>query len=480
MMSDRRTFSGLLTTFLALVLLASPAVAQDAQDAEDDGPREVQVAFDSLRVRTIDGRTVAEWLRPVLQQEDFQLRSANGYDEGNGFIRFWGDVVIIEKEDTIRADQVRYQREDRIGEARGNVRMTDGEVTLLAPFGRYFSEQEMTEFDEGVTYEDSAAVLTAAWARYLSEDNRAEFAGNVVLTQEGMELQADSVLHLRESEESWAWGAIAADRVSEDDSTRTLILADSLYRAAQVDSIRVSGHARLLQMEVAASDTLILEAGIITVRPGESLSAQDSVVVASAGYAVRADSLASIEGPQGRTDSKLRGSPVAWVEDTQVVADVMDLSDSGRADTIRASGNVFVATPDSVSGRVNQLAGRRLMVALDADSLRLLDIREQARAVLFMESEEDGSTVGFNGSGDGLQFRFADGGLDRVSFYTGVEGTYYAGALLDQLSNLPGFIFTPDDRPRRQRLIASFWMTWFERTIRPEQQQADTLCGESC
>lgn len=478
MMSERRTvFLWVVPFLVASVCWTTPA---SAQDATEEGPKEVQVAFDSLRVRTLDGLTVAEWLRPVLRQEDFELRANNGYDEGNGFIRFWGDVVIIEKEDTIRAEQVRYQREDRIGEARGNVRMTDGEVTLLAPFGRYFSEQEVTVFEEGVTYEDSAAVLTSDWARYLSEDNRAEFAGNVSLAQEGMDLQADSVLHLRDSEESWAWGSIAADRTSLDDSTRTLILADSLYRAAQVDSIRVTGNARLLQMDSAASDTLILEAGIITVRPGESLSAQDSVIVASAGYAVRADSLVSNEGPSQRTESQLRGNPIAWVEDTQLVADQMDLSDSGRADTIRAMGNVFVATPDSASGRVNQLSGRRLLVVLDADSLRLLNIREQARAVLFMESEEDGSTVGFNGSGDGLQFRFVEGALDQVSFYTGVEGTYYAGALLEQLTNLPGFIFTPEDRPGRQRLIAAFWMTWFDRTARPQRQQVDPLCGDSC
>lgn len=460
-----------------LLLLAAPVLGQDV---EDEGPTEVQVAFDSLRVRTIDGRTVAEWLRPVLRQEDFQLRARNGYDEGNGFIRFWGDVVIIEKEDTIRADQVRYQRDERIGEARGNVHMTDGEVTLEAPFARYFSEEEMTDFDEGVTYSDSAAVLTSDWARYLSEDNRAEFAGNVSLSQEGMDLQADSVLHLRGTEESWAWGRIAADRTSQEDSTRTLIMADSLYRSAKVDSIRVTGEARLLQMDSAASDTLILQALTITLRPGESLSAHDSVTVASAGYAVLADSLDSVEESEGRTTSKLRGDPVAWVEDTQLVADAMDVSDGGRQDTMSARGNVFVATPDSASGRVNQLSGALLLVVLEADSLRLLDIREQARAVLFMESEEDGSTVGFNGSGDGLQFLFEQGDLDRVSFYTGVEGTYYAGALLEQLSNLPGFIFSPEDRPRRQKLIADFWMSWFERTTRPEHEQSTTLCGDSC
>lgn len=472
-----RSSTGCIVWVLLLAVWVGPA---SAQETEGDGPKEVQVAFDSLRVRVIEGRTVAEWLRPVLRQEDFQLRANNGFDEGNGFIRFWGDVVIVEKGDTIRAERVRYQRDERIGEARGNVRMSDGEVTLLAPFGRYFSEEEITVFEEGVTYQDSASVLTADWARYLSADNRAEFARNVRLTQDGMDLSADSILHLRETEESRAWGRVAADRFEASDSVRTRILADSLYRNARKDSIRVAGGARLLQLDLAARDTLILMAVTIDIGEGGTLSARDSVVVAAQGYAFRADSLNSSETSTGIGKSRLAGSPMAWVEDTQVVADGMDLSDGGRFDTLRAAGNVFVATPDSLSGRVNQLSGQRLLVIMESDSLRTLDIREQARAVLFMESENEGATVGFGGSGDGLTFSFRSGELDRVAFYTGVEGTYYADNLLEQLSNLPGFIFSPEEQPRRQKLIADFWMTWFERTARPTSDTSDTSCGQDC
>ncbi len=478
MKSDRRFGIALLV----LALLAGSASAQETNEAqqEDDEPTEVQVAFDSLRVRVIEGRTVAEWLRPVFRQEDFVLRARNGFDEGNGFIRFWGDVEIVEKGDTIRADRVRYQRDERIGEAEGNVHLFDGDVDLRAPFGRYFSEEEITIFDRGVVYEDSASVLTAEWARYLSEENRAEFARNVVLTQQDMVLHADSVLHLRESEESRAWGSIAAERIQEADSVRTLIMADSLYRAAQQDSIRVSGNARILQLDSAVSDTLLMLAKFVDVMGGGRLVATDSVVVAASGYALRTDSLETTESDEGFTRSRLEGDPIAWVEDTQLVARRMDLSDGGRVDTIRAFGNVFVATPDSLSGRVNQLTGQELLVLMESDSLRVLDIRDQARAVLFMESEDDGGTVGFGGSGDGLRFSFKDGDLDRVAFYTGVEGTYYAEELLEQLANLPGYIFSPDDRPRRQKLIADFWMMWFERSTQPERTTTTTLCGDDC
>ena len=464
----------------ALLTLSGSASSAWAQETGREGTKEVEVAFDSLCVRVIDGRTVAEWLRPVFRQDDFTLRARNGFDEGNGFTRFWGDVVIVEKGDTIRAERVRYHRDDKVGEAQGNVRLTDGEVILEAPSGRYFSEEERTIFNEGVVYRDSNATLTADRARYHSADNRAEFVQNVVLEQDDMTLQADSVLHLREDETSRAWGRIAAEQIDLADSVRTFILADSLYRNAPIDSIRVSGNTSLIRIDESAADTLFLRAATIDVLAGDALEAADSVIVLAAGYALRSDSLVSFKDLAGRRVSQISGSPRAWVEDTQLTADRFDLLEGAVVDTINGTGDVFVATPDSLSGRVNQLKGDRLLVTLIDDSLRVLDIRGRSQAVLFMESEEYGTPVGFRGSGDGLRFAFSGGDLDRVAFYSGVEGTYYAAHLLEQLSNLSGFIFSPDDRPRRHPVLAAFWFGYLDRTVRPQNSGTETLCGQDC
>ena len=454
-----------LLVIALLILAVLPAQAQEKKT------KEVQVAFDSLRVRVIDGRTVSEWLRPILRQEDFQLKARNGYDEGNGFTRFWGDVEIVEKGDTIRAERVRYNRDTKIGEANGSVRLFDGEVIIEAPSGTYYSEEETTVFDSGVVYRDSSSTLTADRARYLSEDNRAEFRFNVVLKQEDMTLLADSVLHLRDSEESRAWGRIAAEQYEAEDSLRTFILADSLYRHAERDSIRSGGRARVARIDEAAADTLYLGAGSILLLGGNTVQAADSVTVSAAGHALLADSLQSSQLEGEPRKSRVTGKPRAWVEDSELTADLLLLQEGAAADTIRGTGNVFVATPDSLSGRVNQLTGAALLVTLVDDSLRVLDIRGRSRAVLFMESEDDGSSVGFKGSGDGLRFTFAGGELDRVAFYEGVEGTYYAAHLLDQLANLDGFIFAPEDRPDRSRLLARFWYDWLTRT---------TPCTDGC
>ena len=50
---------------------------------------------DSLKARQVDGRTVFDLVRPVLTQDDSILSSNFGVDEGNGYVRFWGNVQIF-------------------------------------------------------------------------------------------------------------------------------------------------------------------------------------------------------------------------------------------------------------------------------------------------------------------------------------------------------------------------------------------------
>ncbi len=450
--------TGSLSALLVLFLgTAQPSIAQEET-------REVQVSFDSLSVRTVGDRTISDWLRPVFIQDEFRLKARNGMDEGTGFIRFWGDVEIIEKGDTIRADRVRYQKETKIGLAEGNVSLTDGSVVLRAPSATYFSNEERTAFVDGVTYEDSAATLVAQQAVYMSKENRATFSQQVVLTQEDMTVNADSVVHLRESGESWAWGHIAALRASMEDSIRVFMVADSLFRDAGRDLVVVSGSARLARLDDAAQDSVFMVASRFTIRPDGSMTAVDSVVVSAPSYDLRADSLTTQDSSNDRTEARIFGQPMAWVQDTQMRSDDLRITSGALADSIFGVGNVFVATPDSMSGRTNQLRGQTLIAVMVADSLRSLAISDNAEAVFFFESEENGGSVGAKASGDGMTFTFTAGALDRVAFYEGVEGTYYSGALLDQLANLPGFIFTPEDRPNRRRTGAQFWDAYLERT----------------
>jgi lipopolysaccharide export system protein LptA len=450
-----------------LVILLSGTHMASAQERKEIGLKAA-----NLRARQIDGRTVFDLTRPVLTQKDSVLRSDFGMDEGNGFVRFWGNVEIMEVEDTLRADRVRYNQDTKIGIAEGNVFLTDGVAKIRAPNATHFSEQDRTEFEDGVSYTDSLGVLLAERAVYLSDINQALFSGEVQFSQDEVNVHADSVSYSRDEEISEAWGRVLIEQVT--DSTSTHIIADYLFRDVKKDSMQVSGSTRLAKIDFAQSDTAYVFAQKMSLlgQDGKnSVTAVDSVVVSTKSYALRGDSLITLSLRDGKRISRIFGNPLAWLERTQISADSLFYSsDSGtetrdstvtiaNPDSLFGYGSVFVASQDSSSERIQQLSGRRLMAVLRDDSLRTLILEENAEALFYTRESPDDPLSAISASGDGVVFKFEDGEPVYVGFYEDVKALLYAENLFDQLSNLSGFTWTPELMPDRAVLS---WEFWFE------------------
>jgi len=170
---------------------------------------------------------------------------------------------------------------------------------------------------------------------------------------------------------------------------------------------------------------------------------------------------------------------MAWLERTQVSADSLSYAsvsgekanapDSVRtsaaqplkklipADSLFGFGRVFVASEDSSSGRIQQISGRRMQAVLRNDSLRTLIMEENAEALFYMREFADDPLTAVAASGDGVVFEFEDGKPVNVGFYQDVKALYYAENLLDQVSNLSGFIWKPELMPDRAVLSREFW-----------------------
>ena len=237
---------------------------------------------DSLKARQVDWRTVFDLVRPVLTQDDSILSSNFGVDEGNGYVRFWGNVQIFEVEDTLRADRIRYHRDTKVGVAEGNVFMTDGTAQLRAPSATHYSKEDRTEFNSGVSYSDSLGTLTAERATYYSEFNTAHFYDQVTFKQDDVSVFADSLQYAREENISEAWGRVFIDQ--RTDTTSTQLLSDYLYRNAAIDSMSVIGHTRLVSIDLIKSDTLFVSSNrmvLVEDQDFHTVTASDSVLVSS-------------------------------------------------------------------------------------------------------------------------------------------------------------------------------------------------------
>ncbi|MDA1029572.1 MAG: hypothetical protein O3B41_11055 [Bacteroidetes bacterium] len=442
--------------------------------------REIGLKADNLQGRQVDGRTVFDLIRPVLTQKESVLKSDFGIDEGDGFVRFWGNVEIMEVEDTLRADRVRYNRDTKIGEAEGNVYLSDGVAIIRAPSAVHYSEEDRTEFDSGVEYSDSLGVLHAPRAIYYSDINQARFFGGVLFSQDDIDVSADSVSYTRDTEISEAWGKVFAWQRA--DSASTFILTDYLFRDAKSDSMEVVGYVRLANVDLAEADTVFVIATAMSLVETDSLDsviAQDSVIVSTKSYALRGDSLVTQNSSIGGRVSRIFGNPMAWLERTQVSADSLSYRSTSRkkpvdtpaidsarsdstqliapADSLFGFGHVFVATEDSSSGRIQQISGRLMTAILKNDSLKTLIVEENAEALFYTREFDEDPLTAVSASGDGVVFYFEEGDPVSVGFYSDIKARYYAENLLNQLSNLSGYIWKPELMPDRAYLSQSFW-----------------------
>lgn len=216
--SIRRLFavrSVMPATMAFAIAVAVPALPAHAQeDADTSRTREVDVSADLLEEAVVAGERVRRLSGDVrLRQGETRLWSTRAIQYlDRREILFIGNVLVVERGDTLRADSVLYNRSTKVGRATGDVRLSDGDVLVTAPSGLYFTRQKRAQFSEGVQLVDSTAVLTSEAGEYWSDEKRAEFFGDVQLDEERTHLEADSVTYLRETDVSIARGNVFIER----------------------------------------------------------------------------------------------------------------------------------------------------------------------------------------------------------------------------------------------------------------------------
>ena len=332
---------------------APPSAPPDSVRSQDVGPGEQEralVSADSLSALERAGERMQELFDNVsVKQDTTRLRSnfALRYLERDELL-FTGEVVIYERGDTLRADTVRYNKQTKVGHARGNVRLTDGEVVVRAPEATYYTEEKRSVFPDSVTLVDSSRVLHAQAGTYWSDERRAEFQGHVRLTDPETYLESDSLTYFRDDGRSIAKGRVFirrqetepraprrpdADSVAVDSSvsappdttSRTYLFGDWVDNQEQQRYSRVEGRAILVRVRMdstgAPEDTMAVRAQqleAIRTDTHRRLIAVDSVRIWQSDLAAVADSAVydRVVAP-GRGDSTEAPAPLPDSAETQ-------------------------------------------------------------------------------------------------------------------------------------------------------------------
>ena len=458
-------------------------MSSDSFAHQDQSAQEVIVQWDEAEQSVVDGVEIIHLINAAIRQGETFLRADRMRDKGSNVRLFTGNVLIIERGDSVFADMVQYDSETKIGRASGAVRMTDGAVSLHSTSAVYYTDEKRIEFHTGVQYADSLTLLTARRGVYWSDDARANFSGNVRLRQKGLYVEADSVSYAREEDVFFAQGNVVIDRLDGepedadrtswvnasneilgflDTDFRSLLFSDSVRHDGKVDSSWVSGRVLLLRTQDGASgmDSLMVMAQSMILSRGEdgdNVIARDSVSVIESNFSVVGDSLVYDRlgrDQDERFESRMFGEPIAWLADSQITADTLQVWGTASAtDSLLASGSVFIASLDTTINKIQQLKGRSLIAYFESDTLKTMTVSPNAEALYYIEPDPGEPTVAIHSTADRIEFTFEEGAIMDVHAVSGVRGTFYPENLIDQAQDLAGYAWDPDRRPKRKTML---------------------------
>lgn len=451
-----RHYSGLLTF---LLLISSSAAF--AQKADTTARKEVDLSADRFIGTTSDGETIRRLTGNVrLIQETTTLRSALATQwVATDRILFDGQVSIVDSGDTLNADEVLYYRRTKIGHATGDVILRDAEVTVRSTSAIYNVDEKHSTFDKGVTLVDSVSTLTGGHGEYFSDEKRAHFSGDVVFSDSTSTIKADSLVYFREDERAEALGSVLVNIL--DQTSDTTAAPDKIWIAGpratsdrRTNRSEVSGRATALRLSADSSgayvDTLLVNANLMSSRRTDSLdvlTGGGNVMIWSDNVAARSDSLTIHSSPGGNDVIVLTGTPILWIDDSQLVGDTVQVFvRGGDIDSVYAIGTVFLARPDTVSGNIQQVGGETLDGSFMDNGMKVFTIGPNAEAIHYVTEGADLQGA-VRASADRIVFYVEDDDPVRISIISGVEGTYYQADDIPSNLTLQGFLWQPDRRP---------------------------------
>ncbi len=449
----------------ALLLLQASTASQGLLPDSLRGPDTVDhavVTGDSLIGSTENGNGVQRFIGNVHGSQDstyFWSDRALRLVEQD-LIQLAGRVLIVDGTDSLNADTVMYEEQTKVGEAFGNVRLSDGDIVAHAPTGTYFTQEKKADFLAGITLVDSSATIDASTGTYYTEERRAEMAGGVRLLAKRSQMEADSLTYLRDAEWSNARGNVSIRRMgaASDSLDTTYIIGHSVVGTEGLSAVRGFPLVVQFRQDSTGVDTLITRAQRVDMVDTDSVHLLTSAGNAQfwrSDVAAVADSMSyRRKAGSDREEVWLVGTPRLWVDRTQVTGDTIHMVLIEQdMDSLRVLGNVFLATQDSVSGRIHQVRGKQLMSAPTNDSTRTYTVRNNAEIVYYRTNEQEELDGAIHITGDEAILTVRSGEATLLRFIGEHRGTVYPEEAMPASLDLEGFSWVPELRPLGDQLL---------------------------
>ncbi|MEZ4650598.1 MAG: putative LPS assembly protein LptD [Candidatus Eisenbacteria bacterium] len=335
----------------------------------------------------------SEILYPDITHGQLRITADRGrIDDARTLLVMVGGVRIKDSLGVVFADQGVYRRYDRILDLVGNVHGTgelgkfrSGELTYDRRYG-------MVDLRGRPELSDSTRIIWADWVRYRSGTSRGEAHGDVRVL-----LLADS----------------------------TWIAGENAYYDEVSGAISVVGDPWLYRPGFGRDQDLTVWADTLEMNEVERTGRAAGHVEILRGAVRATGEEAHFELVRNRT--LLTGSPVAWDDEGEIRADVLDIRvRSGTDDVLRAYGDVSVDyRPRANPGEIQFVLGDTLEASIQDGEVEGLEAIGDAHSLYLPSLDEVRSGTGRNLShARRIRLVMGSGDADRVDLIQSASGEY--------------------------------------------------------
>ena len=373
----------------------------------------------------------------------------------SGTREFLGHVRFSQGNVTVECDRAIHNVSANSVDLYTNVNVTQGGLHLKAPLVTYNGNTNIAVASRGVVVRDKGATIQARSASYSTVSHIVVFRDSVV-ARDSTRLWADTLVYDRDEDTTSARGSV----VIIDTAERLVTRSSYAFRNPSEQYLRLRGDAQVWQWSAPtateSSDTLYLSADeIVSMQTGVATiyQARWHVVMTRASVAARCDSLVA-DRAAGR--SELYGTPVVWADSMQLHADTIIAygEEDALTSVVGRGWAILVAQTDSLRpDRMDQIAGQRVTLSIEHDTLRSLEALGDAQSITFRAGDQRPEGLAKVAS-DTIRVLFEKGQLTDVVWLGGVEGEHHPEPVVagrEDTYRLPQFRWRMD-RPKANAL----------------------------
>lgn len=399
----------------------------------------------------IDGENVRKLLGSVVLRTDAMRMEADSAYQfiGRNLIHAF-NIQIETEEDMIWADTLYHNTFTDVSQLRGRVIIESPANTVFSETIDLISPLDLAIFVSPVRFEDDSGSLLAESGLYYQDADSAIFRGNVQLADTTQYLEADSLFMNRSKDLYELHGRVFADDFEEKVTfTGNYLFADSAgYRLLTGDD------AWMMEVSESETDTTHLIGKKIELQETDTTSTMDAyqqVRIWSTKFSAVADTA------NYRDDEEkfiLRSNPILWQKNIQLTGPYIEATlEDNDIKFLRSYIRPIVVMEDTVTGRLNQMAGDTLHAYFDDGEIERVVVFNNSE-IIFHQKDEDDEPDGLMemiAAGSSTMI-FLDGEFDFFKAESNIDGSYLPEGPQIADRRLENFQWNPERKPQRPQI----------------------------